>query len=86
MFCDASLTGWGAVMGDARIGGHWAHDELDHINCLELKAILMGLQSLCKNNWGSPICLCSDNVSALTCLHHCGSTKCSLHVIGEQIF
>ncbi|MPC85039.1 hypothetical protein E2C01_079797 [Portunus trituberculatus] len=34
MFCDASLTGWGAVVGDTKTRGHWAHDELDHINCL----------------------------------------------------
>lgn len=86
LFCDASLTGWGAVVGNARTAGHWAHDELDHINCLELKAILMGLQSLCKDNWGTHIRLRSDSVTALTCLDRCGSTKLYLHVIVEQIF
>ncbi|MPD03239.1 hypothetical protein E2C01_098864 [Portunus trituberculatus] len=50
MFCDASLTGWDAVVGDAKTRGHWAHDKLDHINCLELKAIFLGLQSLCKDS------------------------------------
>ncbi|MPC52572.1 hypothetical protein E2C01_046443 [Portunus trituberculatus] len=50
MFCDASLTGWGAVVRDAKTRVHWTHDELDHINSLELKAILLGLQSLYKDS------------------------------------
>ncbi|MPC74268.1 hypothetical protein E2C01_068624 [Portunus trituberculatus] len=45
MFSDACLTGWDATIGDAKTGGHWAHVELDHINVLELKAILLGLKS-----------------------------------------
>ena len=41
--------GWGAAPGGSRTGGHWAQAELDHINVLELKAIFVGLQSLCSN-------------------------------------
>lgn len=40
MYVDACLTGWGATLGNAKTGGHWAYKELLHINCLELKAIL----------------------------------------------
>lgn len=86
MFCDASLTGWGAVMGDATTSGHWAHDELDHINCLELKAILLSLQSLCKTYRDTHIRIRSDNVTAIACLDRCGSTKLGLNSIVEEIF
>ena len=46
---DASLTGWGAKLGSMVTGGHWDFQELDHINCLELKALLLGLKSLCRD-------------------------------------
>ena len=39
LFADACLTGWGAIVGSVASGGSWAHAELDHINCLELRAI-----------------------------------------------
>ena len=29
---------------------HWDLQELDHINCLELKAVLLGLKSLCRDH------------------------------------
>lgn len=86
MFCDASLTGWGAVVGDAKTRGHWAHDELDHINCLELKAILLGLQSLCKDSRDTHIRIRSDNATAIACLDRCGSMRLNLNTIVEQIF
>lgn len=46
---DAPLQGWGAVFQDQSSGGCWAPDEAtQHINCLELKAAYLGLQSFCK--------------------------------------
>ncbi|KYM95321.1 hypothetical protein ALC62_14035, partial [Cyphomyrmex costatus] len=40
IFSDASLTGWGAVCGEARTHGFWStKDKLHHINYLELLAI-----------------------------------------------
>ena len=86
MFCDASLTGWGAVVGGARTSGHWAHDELNHINCLELKAILLGLQSLCKDSHDIHIRVRSDNSTAIACLDRRGSMKLNLNTLVEQIF
>ncbi|MPC55913.1 hypothetical protein E2C01_049858 [Portunus trituberculatus] len=86
MFCDASLTGWGAVVGDAKTRGHWAQDELDHINCLELKAILLDLQSLCKDSRDTHIRNRSDNTTAIACLDRCDSIKLSLNTIVKQIF
>jgi hypothetical protein len=47
---DASLLGWGAVFDKQETGGQWSSVENKfHINYLEMKAILLGLQSLCNN-------------------------------------
>ena len=50
--CHSSLLGWGCVIdgSDTITGGRWIPSEaLSHINCLELKAIKLGLQSLCSH-------------------------------------
>jgi len=86
MFSDACLTGWGATVGHTKTGGHWAQKDLDHINCLELKAILMGLKSLCKDCRQTHIHLRSDNTTAIVCLDRCGSTKPNLNRLIEEIF
>ena len=46
--CDSSLLGWGSILDGTTLstGGRWS-ESLNHINYLELKAILLGLQSLC---------------------------------------
>ena len=85
MFPDAGLISWGPRMGDTKTG-HWAHKELDHINVLELKAILMGLKSLCRDCKETHIRLRSDNTTAAACIDRGGSTKPNLNVIIEQIF
>ena len=44
---DASTKGWGAVYGEQKTGGLWSLEEQGfHINYPELKAVLLGLQSL----------------------------------------
>lgn len=62
---DACLTGWGAICGVVSTGGQWSRDELDHINSLELKAILLGLQSLCKDYSQVGISIRSDTLRLL---------------------
>ena len=50
-------------------GGIWTADETsDHINCLELKAALFALQSLCKEKFNSHIQLQSDNSTTVACI------------------
>ena len=86
LYTDASLTGWGAAFGNSKTGGHWAEQEISHINYLELKAILMGLQSLCDHCVDVHIRLRSDNTTAVACINRCGSTKPKLNDITEKIF
>ena len=46
---DASTQGWGASLNNTITGGWWSSSEESHnVNYLELKTVLLGLQSLCK--------------------------------------
>ena len=86
MFTDASNTGWGATLGDHTAGGHWSLDELSHINVLELKAVLLGLQALGKDLYDVHILIHIDNTTAVACIDRCGSTKIPLLNLTEEIF
>ena len=47
---DASQLGWGAIFDKETTGGHFALDELLlHIIVLELKTVLLVLNSLCSH-------------------------------------
>ena len=50
LYTDASIKEWGASMTNETTGGEWSTTEKDHhINYLEIRAILFGLQSLCRD-------------------------------------
>ena len=73
---DASLVGWGASMTIISTGGQFNLEEQElHINILELKAALFGLQSLCKNTCNCHILIKVDNTAAVTSINKMGSIK-----------
>ena len=73
---DASLDGWGAVFDEIAIGGRWTKTEASlHINALELKAVLLALESFCKTMHDDHIRVKSDNVTAVTYINKMGGTK-----------
>jgi hypothetical protein len=73
---DASQQGWGASLGDSVTGGRWSPSEsILHINVLELKAVLLGLQSLCKEEKDCHIKILSDNTTAVAYLRKMGGTR-----------
>jgi hypothetical protein len=73
---DASKKGWGAVRNDKRTGGHWSQNETnDHINVLELKAALFGLQSLCQDLNNKHILIKLDNKTAVCYINDMGGTR-----------
>ena len=75
VFTDASNEGWGAHVGSETAGGRWTAEELsDHINVLELRAILLGLQSLCEATQ-KHIRIMTDNTTALAYVKHQGGVK-----------
>ena len=74
---DASLEGWGAYRdGMEPTGGRWLKQESadKHINCLELEAAKLGLQSLCAKEKCVHIHLQLDNVTAVTFINNMGGT------------
>ena len=59
----------------------------EHINVLELKAALFGLQSLCTNVHDSHILMKLDNTSAVAGINKTGSTRSiPLDLVGQQIW
>lgn len=53
---DASGPGWGTVFGREKTNGRWSVDEQElRINILEMKAVLFGLKSFCRDFVGIQI-------------------------------
>ena len=73
---DASNMGWEAVCGNTSTGGLWSLEEQEnHINYLELKAVLLGLQSLCALINGKHILVQSDNTTTVSYINAMGGIK-----------
>lgn len=73
---DASMLGWGAVFTGSTTGGHWNSEEAQlHINALELKAVLFGLQSFCNDFNDKHIRIRSDNTTAVAYINKLGGVK-----------
>lgn len=76
LYIDASLMGWGAVFQDHSSGGRWAPVEASqHINCLEPKAVYLGLQSFCQNLSQAHLRIFIDNTTAVAYKNHMGGTN-----------
>ena len=75
IFSDASLSGWGCSCEIGKTGGHWdAVESLNHINVLELKAALLGLQCFAKDKKDIHIRLMMDNTTAVACVSKMGTS------------
>lgn len=76
IFTDASESGWGACAKGQRTHGWWTEEDVNnHINFLELKAIYLGLKSLCNHVTDSNILIRSDNTTAISYINRMGSVK-----------
>ena len=84
---DASLTGWGAQMGQQSIHGRWTDtDRLNHINYLELKTVLFALQQWKNQLKNQTVLLQLDNTTAVANLLKEGGTQSrSLHYLAAEI-
>ena len=74
-FCksDASGYAWGAIINGAATHGMWSGGERkDHINVLELKAALFGIQSLCRDLHHCHIRIEIDNTTAVSYINQYG--------------
>ena len=73
---DASNTGWGAVQGAQTTAGLWdLEEQAFHINYLELKAVLLGLKSLCATIYNKHIRIQSDNTTTVAYVNAMGGIK-----------
>ena len=86
--CDASTKGWGGVHNGESTGGQWSFDEnLLHINVLELKAILLGLQSFFKECKSVHIRIETDNTTALAYINKLGGVQSmQCHRVAKDIW
>ena len=72
----ASKVGWGAVLSETSTGGQFSMEEKEsHINVLELKGVLFGLQAFCSGLMDTHILLKVDNTPAVSAINKMGSTK-----------
>ena len=72
---DASKTGWGARCGDLQTGGPWSPKEATvHINCLELLAATLAIQTFAEKQDNLLMHLKMDSTSALTYINKMGGT------------
>ena len=75
LYTDASNKGWGANMSNSTTGREWSLLEKDHrINYLEIRAILLGLQSLCRDLSHADIMIMSDNATAVAYINNMGGS------------
>ena len=64
LFTDASPVGWGAHMGDLSASGLWsAYWQTQHINVLELRAVMLALKSFSQLIPNCHILLSTDNTT-----------------------
>ena len=71
---DVSLAGWGAACQDQRTGGAWSKEEQKmHINCLELLAATLAVQTFLKNRTKLTVLLRIDNTMAVEYINSLGA-------------
>ena len=78
-FCittDASLRGWGCAYLNETSGGRWSAEEAyNHINVLELKAVLLSLQTFLSHTSDSHIRIRSDSYTTVSYINNLGGVK-----------
>ena len=72
---DASLQGWGATCEGKLTRGPWSPQEQTlHINCLELLAATLAIQTFAKERSGISVLLRIDNTTAVAYINRKGGT------------
>jgi hypothetical protein len=77
LFTDASLLGWGAYLEGQTVSGMWSSTlQKDHINLLEMRAVLLALSHLKLCLESLSIVLATDNTTVVAYLKNRGGTHC----------
>ena len=87
LFTDASLLGWGAYLEGQTISGMWSSTlQKDHINLLEMRAVLLALSHFMLCLESISIVLATDNTTVVAYLKNQGGTHCySLYQLAKDV-
>lgn len=85
---DASKSGWGAQWGAKQLAGIWSREEADqHINLLEMRAVLLALKEWAPLLRGKVIAWYADNKTVVAYLLKEGGTRSwSLCLLTKEVF
>ena len=88
LFTDASRERWGATLNHIHLSGQWSKEEArEHINKLELRAILYALKSMRDQVENKIVGVFADNTTALSYIRKQGGTKSwELFQLVEELF
>ena len=76
LYTDASKEGWGGVVNDVKIRGHWTPEEAsNHINYLEMLAVLLSLKAFHKELPRKYVLAQIDNMTAVSDLGKMGTSQ-----------
>ena len=76
LYTDASSTGWGAYLAGQTLSGEWSGDHLlEHINVLEMRAVLLAIEGFRTSLQGQMICLATDNSTVVAYIQKQGGTR-----------
>ena len=88
MTTDASKTGSGCSLGNISTGGLWNPEESEnHINWLEVKAMLFSLKSFVHHICQKHVKILSDNTTAVSYINHMGTSHSKeIHFLVTEIW
>ena len=70
------MQGWGGVLRDLHIGGHWKFEEsLNHINYLEILAVFLSLKAFANLFRGKHVLVKIDNMTAVADIERMGTSR-----------
>ena len=87
LYTDSSLQGWGAFLEGKSVSGVWSHvQQQEHINLLEMRAVLLALQHFKTLLVLKSVVLATDNTTVVAYLQNQGGTRChALFLLCKEI-
>ena len=77
LYTDSSLQGWGAFLEGMSVSGVWSLvQQQEHINLLEMRAVLLALQHFKTLLVSKAVVLATDNTTVVAYLQNQGGTRC----------
>ena len=87
LYTDSSLQGWGAFLEGKSLSGVWSlAQQQEHINLLEMRAVLLALQHFKTLLVSKAVVLATDNTTVVAYLQNQGGTRChALFLLCKEI-